>query len=182
MSPKDKEKAQAEIAVAKINAKQAIIVALISVLGTAILTLVPTLIKIDRLQSQVTKGLGEFEWQWAGAPWIGTVEITGNSAGKAVAKVNVRRYCGGKEVGPAIESNGTGTTDIGQNSLGLELPVWVYHYKEDCSSNGRSGQVLRGTLPQVEAYAGIVHYEDQFGSSRGDMILVKYASGIRSAQ
>lgn len=73
-----------------------------------------------------------------------------------------------------------GTLDGDKRGFTVSLPAKLLSHKT--GSEVIEGHVdISGSLEPVEAYAGIVTYSYHDGfSAKGDMVLVKYTSGIRS--
>jgi hypothetical protein len=125
---------------------------------------------------------GDFEWQWAGENWIGSVQIV-EERNERVAKVDM------KSLRKEFQPNGSFTYHLDQffrfakgtvdgDRDGFKLSIELVHSK----TNQRLQ--LDAELKPVLAYAGIARYRlkdgiDQNGGT-GDIILVRHRSPARS--
>lgn len=164
--------------------------------------------KIRQLENQVQDlqkdkemaalpSFGEYEWQWAGDNLIGTVNIKKNAEGKDVALVDMRKIVRsfdirrqpdgtyaeideGFQSQEAIISTGEGAITGNKSAFKLTLPVLRNIFDGGNKKVGEVRQVLEADLTFVEAYAGKVKYIYPDNEvKRGDIVLVRYNSGIR---
>jgi len=134
---------------------------------------------------------GTFEWQWAGENWVGVVKIEKNKEGRTIAEVCMNKAFktqqnedrGEYEIKKQVlASSSEGSIYGNKDGFKLILPVRKKIFAEErkVKEVREIHQTLEANLAPVEAYAGIVEYISQDGSvARGDMILVRYKSGIR---
>jgi hypothetical protein len=164
--------------------------------------------KIRKLESQIQElqqekelatqpSFGEYEWQWAGDNLVGTVSIKKNSEGKDVALIDMRRIVRnfgvlrqpdgtyeeideGFKSQEAIVSTGDGAVSGNKSAFKLTLPILRNIFDDQENKVGDVRQILEADLASVEAYAGKVKFIHSDKSVKsGDMILVRYNSGIR---
>ena len=125
---------------------------------------------------------GDFEWQWAGENWMGTVEIV-EERNERVAKVDI------KSLHKEFRPNGSfiyhpeqffkfaqGKVDGDRDGFKLSIPL--------VSAKTNQRVQLDAELKPVQAYAGIARYivmdgTEQHGGT-GDIILVRHRSQARS--
>jgi hypothetical protein len=165
-------------------------------------------LKIRKLENQIQKlqrekelaaqpSFGEYEWQWAGDNLIGTVSIKKSSEGKDIALVDMRKIIRNLDVlkqpdgtyseidegfksQEALISTEDGTITGNKEAFKLTLPILRNIFDSQGKKVGDVRQILEADLASVEAYAGKVKfiYSDKSLKS-GDMILVRYNSGMR---
>lgn len=123
---------------------------------------------------------GQFEWQWAGEGWIGTVSIKKNDEGKDVAELSMKQVVnvnGKYSTKPVLVSTEEGRIEGDSDGFRLESRV-----RKNIYDNGEEKvmlQTLKADLVKVEAYAGTVRYESSDGKMQnGDIVLVRYKSGV----
>ncbi len=131
---------------------------------------------------------GNFEWQWAGENWIGIVSIKKNEDNKTIAEVDMKKFIkkqrvegkGEYEAIQLMQNTSEGSIVGNKDGFKLKLPVRKNILDENNNIIGETSQNIEANLVPIEAYAGIANYIYQDGSiARGDMILVRYNSGIR---
>jgi hypothetical protein len=122
---------------------------------------------------------GTYEWQWAGENWYGRIDL---------GKINDENIITQARVG-LIEKTREGW--IWMDGKVLELAEGVENTFEITDSgivinlmvdkkNRQTGEIVRealkGTLQQVQCFAGRITYSGELGTYYGDMILVDYRS------
>lgn len=123
---------------------------------------------------------GQFEWQWVGEGWIGTVSIRKNDQGNDVAELSMKQLVnvnGKYTAKPVLVSTDEGRIEGDSDGFRLESRV-----RKNIYENGEEKvmlQTLKADLVKVEAYAGTVRYESSEGKMQdGDIVLVRYKSGV----
>jgi hypothetical protein len=140
---------------------------------------------------------GEYEWQWAGDNLVGTLSLKKNTEGKDIALVDMRKITRnfnvqkqpdgtyaevdeGFKSQQAVVSTSDGTVSGNKKALKLSLPVLRNIFDGQNTKVADVRQIIEADLAYVEAYAGKVTYVYPDKSvKRGDMIIVRYNSGIR---
>jgi hypothetical protein len=117
---------------------------------------------------------GDYEWQWAGGNWVGSVSFRPMSNGSIQSKVDMRTFkvdekTGAPQVAAMFKSDGDGSAVIKPDSVQVHLPVVFFDKPTPYKVN------LDGDLTPVDAFAGRVSY----GDFTGDIILVRYRSDVR---
>jgi hypothetical protein len=193
----DKNKSGAPTGEAKLQFKQAILIAII----TALATLVPSVLKIiidartiTGLQNQVlnitrqkqTALAGTYSWDWAtddGWAVTGSVGITAD--GDASLTLDRWMMCGtrgstrkkllAKERGaPAPRFEPIPNS----SDIRVFLPVEFNVYDNNCKVIGKDLQTIQGRITPVIAYSGRVNYASESrGTYQGNMVLVRTLEG-----
>jgi len=118
---------------------------------------------------------GAFEWQWAGANWLGTVKINGD-----IARVEVKEFVKGKfefRPTPVLTSSRDGAVHLQKDGFKLEMPIKIHTFENGKERPTETLETLVAELSPKEAYAGKVRYVRSDGTeSAGDMVLVRYES------
>jgi hypothetical protein len=140
---------------------------------------------------------GDYEWQWAGDNLVGTLSLKKNAEGKDIALVDARKIIRNFDIQKqpdgtyaeidegfksqqAVVSTGDGTVSGNKSFLKLTLPVLRNIFDIQGNKVADVRQIIEADLAYVEAYAGKVTYVYPDKSvKKGDMILVRYNSGIR---
>lgn len=124
---------------------------------------------------------GRYEWQWAGAGWIGHIDV--KKDGTAQMNMSQYRTCSGEvRVVPLLQQNETGKLELldGGTRLSVNIPVQFIEYDDKCTKvRMDETTVLTGTIDRKPGYAGQIEYSTKYGAPIGDMILVKsFTSGV----
>jgi hypothetical protein len=144
--------------------------------------------KVDELtaaldnRSQLT---GDYEWQWAGDNWLGSIKFQKLSNGSMSSAIDLRvvkpdpRNGNNYQVIKALESDVEGTASVGQQSvISLHLPVLVTPEYRKIHHVSSAHIDIDAELQPVEAFAGRARYVGDETTS-GDIILVRYRSEAR---
>jgi hypothetical protein len=124
---------------------------------------------------------GDFEWQWAGQNWMGSIDIA-REKHETVAKVDL------KAIHKELQPDGTftyrhqqvfkftkGSVEGDRNGFRLSVPL----VKVDTGEK----LMLDAELRRVEAYVGIARYtigsSTEYNGGTGDIILVRHRSQAR---
>ena len=125
---------------------------------------------------------GDFEWQWAGENWLGSVKFQNLANGHIAANVDMRTIKYDPKGGAVrdaflFRSDTEGSAAVNGSKILLNLPVELspQYLKVHPSS---SHIVLDGELEPVDAFAGRVRYRGD-KTTTGDIILVRYRSDAR---
>jgi hypothetical protein len=127
---------------------------------------------------------GDFEWQWAGDNWLGSLKFMNQANGSITARTEMRVINTGPQSGfrtyPAFQSEVDGfVTPNGNSGFSLHLPIAVSDEYLKKHHNHSRVVMLDAELKPVQAFAGKVRYiGDQRGI--GDIILVRYCSNPRT--
>lgn len=130
---------------------------------------------------------GDFEWQWAGDNWLGSLKFTNLANGTISARTEMRAITADPHsqfktylTKPAFQSEVDGFVTLNGNSdFSLHLPIVVSDEYLKKHHNHSRVVMLDAELKPVEAFAGKVKYiGDQQGI--GDIILVRYCSNLRT--
>jgi len=168
--------------VALTKSTTAIVTALITAAITASATLIPAYwqhrTEIAQLQDQLAKARtkGRYEWQWAGAGWLGHVNVDNN--GSASIEMSKFMNClGGQKWLPLLEQRGKAEMTGDSNKVHVTIPVQFITYDDKCMNIGHESSnitMLEGDLTAKVSYAGRISYNTgQPHPGSGDMILVK---------
>jgi hypothetical protein len=129
--------------------------------------------------------IGDYEWQWAGDNWLGSVKFQSLSNGSVSSAIDLRvlkpdpRNGNNYQIIKAFESDTEGSASVGQQSMiSLHLPVLVSPEYRKIHHLSSAHIDIDAELQPVEAFAGRVRYNgDQ--TTTGDIILVRYRSETR---
>lgn len=130
---------------------------------------------------------GDYEWQWAGDKWLGSLTFTGLSNGDIRARTEVRAINYSVVNGVSkmstlwqFRSDVDGSASVqGGTTLLLHLPVEVSSEYMRSHHTFAKRINLDAELHPVEAFAGRIQYRGDV-SAQGDIILVKYRSDART--
>lgn len=126
---------------------------------------------------------GDFEWQWAGDNWLGSVTFQTLAGGGITARTQMRVV----KADPhnlrvfrdavAFLSAADGSATVGQDgTITVHLPVTVTpEYQK--SHHADKAVIIDAELKPVDAFAGRVRYLGD--NTTGDVILVRYKSDVR---
>jgi len=152
--------------------------------GGALAALLGVAFFVDpRLQQETRPPVdGSYEWQWAGAGWIGTITVP--KEGPPEIKMSQFLNCSGQTIEkPLLKMAGKGTVngDSSGTKLVVNFPVTFIRYDANCNGTDESyTTVVSGTLERTTAFAGRITYmnpnANEDAPPKGDMILVKYVS------
>jgi hypothetical protein len=129
---------------------------------------------------------GDFEWQWAGDNWLGSLKFTNLANGTISARTEMRAVTADPQTQgrtyldrPAFHSEVDGSVTMNGNSgFILHLPIAVSaEYLKKHHTHSRV-VMLDGELKPVDAFAGKIRYLGDEGGL-GDIILVRYGSNLR---
>jgi len=126
---------------------------------------------------------GDFEWQWTGQNWLGSVTFQNLANGHINARVDMRtiKYSpSNRAIQDAFlfRSDSDGSATISGPTIHINLPVEVSPLYPKAHHASSSHMVLDADLQPVDAFAGRVRYSGDRTYS-GDMILVRYRSDVR---
>jgi hypothetical protein len=139
----------------------------------------------QKLESR-SKLTGDFEWQWAGDNWLGSVKFQNLADGTTSAVMETRFVKPDPKTKfqtlqdtLAFKSAAEGTANVsGQSMISLHLPVTVSPEFLKSHHTGSRSVILDAELQPVDAFAGQVRFIGD-ETATGDMILVRYRSNVR---
>jgi len=137
----------------------------------------------QRLESR-SKLAGDFEWQWAGDNWLGSVKFENLADGTIKASVDTRAVRPDPQFKSyqdtlefrSVEQGSANVSD--QRVVSLHLPVQVSQEYMKRRHTTQKNVILDAELQPVDAFAGRVKYVGD-KTIIGDMILVRYNSDVR---
>lgn len=142
---------------------------------------VDNLAKTLNNQSSLT---GDYEWQWEGENWLGSVTFHGLASGGVTARLDMRSVISNPQT-HAVEyaslfrsSEDGSVTLVDGHKIELSMPVDTTPQYRKVHPSAPTRLTLNGELYPVEAFAGRVKY-DGGDDATGDMILVRYRTDFR---
>jgi hypothetical protein len=127
---------------------------------------------------------GDYEWQWAGDNWLGSVTFQNLANGNISARLDMRSVkhnsrTHGLESTPLFRSANDGSATVtAANTLRLTLPMEMTPQFLKMHPSSPSHVLLNAELQPVEAFAGRVQYTGA-DVTTGDIILVQYRTDER---
>ncbi len=130
---------------------------------------------------------GDFEWQWAGENWLGSVKFKSLTNGTISAASDMRAVTADPRtelrtyiIRPVFHSPVEGSVTVNGSSFTLNMPVTVDQQYLRMHHKTSKNVVLDAELQPVDAFAGRVRYlGDEAQPLTGDIILVRYRSDVR---